>query len=486
MANPVPIQFSEWRPDVPPHMSSFLSQAVNVLPVGGAYSPFPSHAKIGGTALPDYARGYDSSPLPDGTAIIHAATAQKIYRIGNGITTQVYDAGVISPDNWSFAFFQGRIIAVNPNVPPLGAIPGANFAALGGTPPSAKVCAVVERDFLVLGNLTSDGIDGYQPNRIRWSAFDNPDSWGTDIATQADFQPMPDEGGPVMAITGGQSTGTVFQRKAVTRMQYVGGSTVFDFTTVERDRGAICSGCVVDIGTYVFYIADDGFFAWDGTSSTPIGRDKIDTWFGKRVNRNRLDWIVSGFDPVTGCVLWAFPQTGDLYPSTILCYSVTDQRWTSIDMAVEQLGESRTFGRSLESMPTPDTFGGSFDDPAFMGGKPILAGIDATHTYGEFVGGPLPATIETGDYQSNAGQRSFVNGVRPLTDSALAKVAVGTRAQSDADTVQWGFGTSKGISGVCPQRVDARYLRYRLTMPANDFWTNAIGLEIGLRGSGAR
>jgi hypothetical protein len=481
----VPIQFGPWEPDKAPHQSPALTEATNVLPLAGAYIPFPSLSPVAGAVLDAPATGFYAAPLLNGTPLVFAATANQIVRIDNGATTVAYDAGGIATAAWRFTSFKGSVIAVNPYANPLGAAPGGMFEELGGDPPRAKVVGVVAQNFLVLGNLQNDGPDGLQPNRIRWSGFNNADTWGTNVGTQADFQPMPDEGGPVISITG-RETGTVFQRNAITRMQYVGGATVFDFTTVELNRGAISAGAVCDIGGLIFFIADDGFFVWDGTSSVAIGSDKVDRTFNELVDHNRLDAIVSGFDPVTRSVLWAFPEVGNTAPSTIFAYSIPDGRWSRIDVPLQQITQSATLAAPIEGMPTPDLFDGTFDDPSFAGGRPILAAIDSNNQYCTFEGPSLASTITTGDFQTTTNMRGFVSGVRPLVDTAQVRMAVGERDQRSADAVTWNTSTALERDGVCPQRVSGRYMRFRQTTEAGAIWSRATGIELRLTQRGRR
>lgn len=486
MAKPVPITFGEWMPDMAPHMSPALAEATNVLPVAGAYAPFPGLVPLTGTTLPSAAMGFFATPQADGTAAVYAATATKIYQIISGATTVAYDAGSILARPWWFAVLNGKIITGNELVAPVSGAPTTTFTALAGAPPAAKVGAIVERNFLVLGNLTSDGIDGFQPARVRWSGFNNPGTWGTNVGTQADFEDMVDTGGPVVAITG-RSTGTVFQRKAITRMQYVGGSVVFSFTVIELGRGPVSTGAVCDIGSMVFFRADDGFFAWDGTASTPIGTDKVDRWFAEHCESTRFDLISSAFDPVSRCVMWAFPEKGYSSNSKIIAFSLADQKWSLINFPAQKIATSISFARTLESMPTPDADALlSWDDSQFAGSLPVLSGIDGTNTYGNFTGANLPASIATGDFQAQPGQRSYVNSVRPITDAATGKIAVGEREQSGHDVVVWQPAVAQGVDGACPLRFDARYLRYRLTTDVGDDWSRAVGLEISLRGTGKR
>ncbi len=486
MPSTVPVPFGEWRPDSAPHMSPDLAQAENVLPIAGAYAPFPAHVPVTGTALPTAAKGFFPTILPNGSPIIYAATRSTIYRVANGSATVAYDGSPIAATRWWFAQVGGKLCAGCKGLPPVGGQLGSALTPLGGSPPAAAVGAVVNRDYLVLGNVQNDSIDGDVANRVRWSGELNPDTWGTDIATGADFEDMHDEGGPVVAITG-RTVGAVFQRRAITRMQFTGNATtVFAFTTVELGRGAVASGAVCDVGPIVFYRADDGFFAWDGTQSVPIGTDRVDAWFNANADPTKLDLMRSGYDPVHRCVMWAFTENGETANSAILAFSLGDQKFTLIRLAMQDLAASATLPRTLESMPAPDGTTISWDDGAYAGKQPVLSGIDATNTYGTFTGSALASTIVTGDFQSAPGQRTFVNGVRPLVDASGVQVAVGEREQADKDGVVWNPASSLGVDGVCPQRFDARLLRYRQTTPAGASWTRSSGLEVAIQKAGLR
>jgi hypothetical protein len=363
MASPVAIQLGEWRPDRAPHMSPDLSEAVNVLSVAGGYAPVPSHVPVTGTHLGFRAQGFFSVPSASGQPIVYSATGQRVYRIRNGSFDQAYYGGDISDAPWWFAQLAGEIIAGNRYVSPAAGRPGETFTAVSSDAPAAACGAIVDRNFLMLGNITQDGIDGPKPARVRWSGFRNIRTWGTSVGTQADFEDMHDEGGPVVAITG-RVTGLVFQRKAITRIT-PNPTTVFQFDTLELGRGPISRGAVCDIGPFAFYRADDGFFVHDGMQSLPIGTDKVDHWFADNVNPARLERISSGYDPTTRCVLWAFPEVGQDDNSAIISYSMADQRWTLIRKAMQYIGASATFPATIESMPTPDTAGVSWDDPVY-------------------------------------------------------------------------------------------------------------------------
>jgi hypothetical protein len=483
---PVPITFGEWRPDMAAHMSPALVEATNVLPLAEAYAPFSDHAAIIGTALPYPATGFFTTVLSNGDPAVFASTRDTIYRIGNGSLTTLYSGSPIVAARWWFAQVGGKLCAGCEGLAPVGGEVGAAMSPLGGSPPYAAVGAVVDRDFLVLGNLQNEAVDGAVPNRVRWSGRLNPDSWGTSVATGADFEDMHDEGGPVVQITG-RSVGLVFQRRAITRMQPTGNaSTVFAFTTLEIGRGAVTAGAVCDVGPYVFYKADDGFCVHDGTQSVPIGAGRVDDWFAANAEPTKIDLMRSGYDPVHRCVHWAFTEVGQTTNSAILVYSIADQRFTLIRKAMQEIGSAATLPASLESMPTPDLGGLSWDDPTYAGRRPILAGINSANTYGTFSGATLGSTITTGDVQAAPGRRAFISGIRPLVDAAGVQVAVGIKNEATKDAVAWKTATGLGVDGVCPQRADGRYHRAKQTTVAGETWTRSIGLELELQDAGER
>jgi hypothetical protein len=74
-----------------------------------------------------------------------------------------------------------------------------------------------------------------------------------------------------------------------------------------------------------------------------------------------------------------------------------------------------------------------------------------------------------------------------MSDASTAQVAVGSKSQKVGDPVSWGAASSPGIDGVCPQRVDARFHRFKQTTTAGDTnFTRSVGLELDLQEAGER
>src|SRR5205085_11001017 len=172
----------------------------------------------------------------------------------------------------------------------------------------------------------------------------------------------------------------IFSRRAITRMQRTDNpSTVFAFTTLELERGAVSAGSVCEAGALTAFKADDGFFLHDGTQPIPIGEEKVDAWLLDNADNSKIEAMRSGYDPVHRCIMWAFAEIGQSSNSAMLCFNLANQRWTLIRKAMQDVAPSATLPASIESMPTPDTDPISWDDGSRAGKKPVLSGIDSAN-----------------------------------------------------------------------------------------------------------
>lgn len=481
------ITYGPWEPDKATFESGSLTIATNVMAVSGGYGPaygFRPTASV--LAVPIKGAAVLSNDREG--QYIYAASDQDIYVSTNAAAfSSVYTAtGLSSFERWQFARFVGKVVAVHPESVPVGGDIGTTMTALGGTPPPSRVVGVVG-NFLVLGDL-DDGIDGLRPNRIRWSAFRNPDSWGTNVATQADFNDMPDEGGTVQGIVG-REFGTIFQRFMISRMTYVGSPVVFQFDVVEKKRGAISPGAIIDAGLIAAYIADDGFFLWDGTSSTPIGAQRVNEYFRKRMYPGTEGSINGAFDPLEQVVSWAYCTDNTGILKERLCFSLTENRWTLSNLSAYWFMSGFDVALTLEDL---DAFGPldslpfSLDDPTLLGGRVRVVGFDANGAYGTLTGDSLEARIETGDWQAGPGQRAFVNSVRPLVDAESVTCSVGARQQSLADAISYTPDVASVLDGRCPMRVSGRFLRVRSTIAGLQTWSRTTGVEVNAAMEGLR
>jgi hypothetical protein len=486
------IPFGEWLPDLPAFANDGATEAKNVIPASRGYRPF-KRLNAYSDALDARCRGAVSASDKNGASYTYAGTASKLYRLVDTAMTDASKSGGYSlgaSAAWEFVSWGETIIAVSIGEP-------VQTITLGGTAfadlvtstrkPKAHHIAVV-RDFVVLGNVT-DAVDGAVPHRVWWSAVNDAADFDPSGTTQADYQDLVGGGGAVMKVVGGEY-GVIVQRRAIVRMSFEGPSTIFRFDEVDRNRGAIASGAVASLGNVVFFISDDGFYAFDGSVSNPIGKGKVDLTFLADLDQAYADRISSAVDPINSVVAWAYPGTENDggTPNRLILYHWPTGRWARAEVETDHLFRGISAGYSLDGLDSVsgsvDSLPASLDDPLWKGGALLLAGVTSAHELGFFTGDPLDATVETGEVQMFPGRRAFVRSIRPFVDGGGAvTVRIGTR-NAQGDPVSWGAETALDSLGLAEARSSARFHRARVSVSGG--FTHAFGIETEARPEGIR
>ena len=273
------IQFGPWLPDQPDYSNPGVTRAENVVPAAMGYRSLPEFVAYSDEASGNI-NGVFAAKDNDGNVKLFAGDNSKLYELDTTDSSldnisKASNYTLTTPkDRWRFAQFGKDVIAVGGLANPvqkytLGT--SSLFADLGGSPPDADFVTVV-RDFVWLGR-AEDGSGNRVPYRVHWSGFNDAESWtaGTD---QSDFQDIPDAG-EITGIVGGEYC-TILMERAIVRATYSGPPLIFQFDKVETARGCQVPGSVCNIGHTVFYLSDDGFYAFDGQRSQNIGAEKID------------------------------------------------------------------------------------------------------------------------------------------------------------------------------------------------------------------
>lgn len=491
----VPLAFGEWLPDIMNLNNPGAIEALNVIPTENGYAPFKSLTPVAGLALPGPCKGAIIVPTRFGDLKMYAATAGTLnLRVGS-TWLNLWTSAVTIPDYylWQFVQFGHFMVAMHPQVPIQSTDTDGNapFANLGGNPPRAA-CGARVGDFLVIGNLDGEPLpdNSRQPQRIRWNGFNRIDApWTTDALTQADFQDMPTEGGAVIGITG-REFGTIFQEHSISRMSYVGLPTVFSLETVEESRGALCTGGIVDVGAFIYFIGEDGFYVWNGVNSTSIANNKINRYFFANLNYAERGRITGALDYYNQCVRWAFPTGNGTALTEQLIYSYKENRWSHAIVTTQFLLSSYVLPVSLDDLLLNlDTqYPVSFDDPSFQGGQTLFAGFDAANTYGTFSGAAMAATLETSEATAPNGARLYVNNADPVVDvtAPVCTMQIAARDQIIGAAVTFGPAVAQEITGECPVLGDGRYMRFRVNIPAGATWQHAHGVDVWRKATGRR
>lgn len=490
---PVEIPYGEWTPDQA-DIGAGVVEVLNVIPGDGSYVPFPQHeVNQNRSPLIDGINGAYAVVTENDTVQLYVAlNSQGIWTDITGDWAQIGASSVNDQFSYQFIRMGGQLVLTHPDVFPSRATIGTSaityVAGAANTAPKAG-CGAAVGDHLVFGNLYNDPDDGNGafPSRIRWGGANNIDApWVSDPITRADFQDMPAEGGPVVAIAG-REVGTIFQARMISTMRPVATTEVYSITHLEK-RGAIARDCVVDLGPYKFFIAEDGFFTWNGTNSAPIADAKVNKYFFSRLEYSRRHRIVGAADLINGCIMWAFPIDTSGALSEIIIYSYRENKWSHSIQTIDYLLSSAASNVTLDELTDPlESYTISFDDPTLRrGGRARLGAFNQQHAYGLYTGAPMDAIIDTGEYSGPNNRRVTTNGVRPLVDLAtpVATVQSAERDQMIGQPSVFSAAVAQELDGVCPILAEARYTRYRTNLPLGASWEHAVGVEVFRKAGG--
>ena len=334
---------------------------------------------------------------------------------------------------------------------------------------------------------TNDGSDGTKPYRLWWSGINNATSWtsGTNLS---DYQDIADLG-DCTGLVGGEYAIALFER-GIVRGQFVGAPLIYQFDKIHTSRGCAVAGSVASIGAQqVFFLSDDGFYMLRGAELVPIGAEKVNNYFFKRLKTANRENMRAAVDPLQQIVIWAFPSvdSADGSNDELIIYNYFLNRWSRAVVGCDALAPLFTAGYTLEQLDnissSIDALPASLDDGVFMGGTFFFAAAKDKKVQ-SFTGDRLDAVIDTGEFQVGK-NRSLVNTIIPYVDgqSPTVTAQVGSRALP-SDDVTFSTAASVTSEGFVPVRSEGRYHRVRLNI--SGIWDQAQGVDVDARATGLR
>jgi hypothetical protein len=489
------IPFAPYLPDLAAFETLASFQALNVVPSSTGFLPFAGLSAIS-NATTNRVQGAFSVRSVSGTVHNFCGDSTKLYKLSadgltwNDVSRTVGGAYATAADGWwDFSVFGDRVFVSN-NVDTTQTFQldvSTNFTALSGTPPTSTFTGTI-RDFAVLARQNT------LTNRLRWSAINNVADWVASSATMSDFQDFPD-GGSIMGFVGGEY-GVVFLERAIYRMPFEGPPTIFRFDRIANTIGCRVERSIASYQNMTFFLSNDGFYMLQGGSVlVPIGAEKIDRTFETLFNANYPYLCSAAIDPTRKLYLFSFPSNASSsMADTILAYHWPTGQFSlinaSVDMIYTALTQSSFTLDSIDSVSTNlDALPFSLDSRYWSGvGRLLLSGFDSSHKQGFFNGTNLAATIETGDAQLSQGRLSLLKAARPMIEGLNATPTVTIKSRNRLqDSYSSATPVAANANGVCPLRVNARYHRMIMTVPAASDWTFARGVDdIKFTATGAR
>lgn len=496
------IPFADYLPDQAPLWGRGAQVAKGVLPLtGGGYAPMPSLTSLSPETLDSRVCGATSLRDRAHQPVNYIGTKGRLYRqVGGTHTDRSKAVGytVRPQDHWEFAAYADALYAATHKV----RLQVANYQtntqfADHPTDITAPTVAQVGL-FLVLGDVETPA-EGERPYRVQWSAFDDPQDFTPDpTGTQAGFQDLPADWGPILRVVGGEF-GLVLRERAIHRMDYVGGATIWDFGRgpVLKHTGPVSATAVAEfsgVGSslsggsstsdVVAYLGHEGFVAvFSGYQYRAIGEGKVDRTVLAEVNKSRYHEISTAVDPSQQVVFWAYPSVDSPSGCTdrIVAWNYAADRWAQPDECVEWLFESNTLGLLTDNMssangwPLMDTMTTFLlDADEYKPGGFVLGAYDPEHSAAFFSGTPGTAILESAEAQMTDNRRTMVTEIRPIVDGGSCSVELGYR-QRQADPVQYTAPVAQRPNGRCPMRKSARFHRARVTIEGD--FSEALGID---------
>jgi hypothetical protein len=471
------IPLGEYLPDLPDFNNPGATVAKNCIPFGSSYKSFPSQV-VYSNALSAKCQGAYSTKDADGNTVNFSGDATKLYRMVSASYADVSKVGGYSTNSeemWFFTRFNNLLLATNfaDPIQTFTVNSSSNFANLAAGAPQARYITTFG-SFVVVGN-TFDASDGNVPHRVRWCALSDPTSWAVSASTLASYVDLNVSNGWVKQVVGSDGYFVVFQERAITRFTFIGSPLVFQRNEVESGKGTQASGSVIKIGNIIYYLGLDGFYAFDGNQSIPIGENKVNKTFWDEVDTNYLSKISVTAYPNYQVIIWAVPVSGNTDGRSnkfyVYNYSPNSQnRWSIVsDVDIEYLYTSLSEGYTLDSLDSLyaslDDIPFSLDSRVWTGDNYILSGFDSSHRQVNFTGSPRTALLETVEFQAHPGYRTNVSLVRPIVQgtSATVTVQMGTRNTLNS-SVSYANAISTNSTGDCPVRSNSRFHRIRLNV----------------------
>lgn len=481
------VPFPKFRPDQSRFSPEASALIQNCKPTKDGWGPLRTLVGIS-DALPSAPRGAIAVKADDGTWKIFAGTATNLYRINS--TTYTWEEISRTTDGysladgvfWRFARFGDRLIAtaVGSDFPQYVDLSGSSdFANLPNATFEAALVATVG-DFLVFGQIDGD------KRKLKWSGVNDSEFW-TVGERASDEQVLPD-GGAIQTIISQAQNSLIIQETSIRQMIFDPLSgLVFRFVVIDPEQGAFASRSVVNIGPNDFvYLAKDGFYR--GVDARPIGAERVDRWFFENCASDKYDLVSGVADPFEKVVWFRFEDEDAV--NYLLGYDWQLDEWFySTNNAVDLLPAATT-GITLDVATTLySTLGGmpyALGSRFYLGGIPGFAGFTSDYKFGFFDGTTLEAIIETEDKALLYPRLATTGRITPLIDTDDFEVAIAAKKTQSGTLTYGSFLTRQSGQPFINSRINGRWHKFKVKIPAGSSWENAVGLDVAAVDGGSR
>lgn len=470
------LPFGAYRPDVAETNPGISRNVWNVNPrrdsQGVSYHPRRKLSVADGSAaLPGAPRGALAMVTRDGSYNCYFGTETSLYRMLSPYEFDEIGTGysVTPGQNWGLCQYGDHLLATNTfdGLFEWNIETGVAVVAVPDAPAARSLFVWAE----MIIALDCDGDNRMMQN----SAPGSYTNWKTKGAQKSPFA----DGEALMGggtLNDGQAA--IIQRGAVRILSVTGTERIFRVDKVS-EVGALNPECIVQAPGALYFMDSSGPQVVTAQGAAPIGDDKIARTF--MATLEDVEGLTGAYDPERKQVVWR-KSAGEL-----LVYDIPTQEFVPVleeTSAIIKMSNPALTLEALDIYGTLDALPYSLDSNAWKGGRPRLAALDNSYTFGFFDGPYLKATVETSTLTDSVSM--LVTSVTPVTDAANATVRLGMRDRL-ADTTSYKDAVSMQPSGRAPTRGRGKCLVVEVEIAEGETWTYIRGIDaIDIKKGGPR
>lgn len=424
----------------------------------------------GEITLPDAATMFFVARKRDGTEILFAGTDSQLlkYNTTSNVWEDVSSTTYNSAVPWVVVQFGDYVLAQNGfNSEQLFDVENDTEFSDNATAPISKTLAVV-KNFVVRGNIVSWSSQSItnEPRMFQCSAIEDPTDNEPQNSNFSDYQTFA-TGTEIKAIIPFGEGCIVEMKDARYVANFVIDTFTFTSQAVDETRGTPAGYSIGLLGPsdYVMY-RDDGFWRINMGGSKNIGNEKVNAFFAGDCDQELRDTIRACVDP-ENLICW-FSYTDTTGARKMLGYHYLLDEWTASDIDVVVAATARTF---------------EYSTTITTAGLLRFAVIDSSGQLGYLVGPNALAEFGTNEVLHNK-DRTWVNGLRLITDASTYSVIVTTRDVLGGSQRARSSAAPSSRSGLVPTRADGRSHKYDFTIAAGTTWTTATVADVDVKASG--
>lgn len=166
---------------------------------------------------------------------------------------------------------------------------------------------------------------------IAWSEASNPFEFLGETAVLSDIHYFPDESGTVQYISNNHE---IFLDKCIYKMKLSNHPYSWIISLVTDTVGLVSKKAICEYQKNAFFLSKQGFYHLNGSHIEPIGHEKVDKFFARRIANYHEAIQQCAYDEKLGIVVWKYKaqQQNSGHPrEEILVYNYLSQGWSLVE-----------------------------------------------------------------------------------------------------------------------------------------------------------